>query len=136
PQQLARGRQIFEAAGCRSCHRGPGYTSNEVLPVDQVGTQPSRARALAKQADILRASVLYPLDTIAPAPPDAPAGPVPIAEAAERTAMLGFAADGRGGYKVKGLIGLAWRAPYLHAGGVAVGSDAESQLGLPGTTMA
>ncbi len=32
-----------------------------------------------------------------------------------------------------GLVGLAWSAPYLHDGGVAVGPDASRQLGVPGT---
>lgn len=136
PQQLARGRQVFESAGCAGCHSGPGYTNNQVLLVDEVGAQPSRAKALAGQASLLRPSVLYPLDTYVPVPDGTPAYPVPIPDEARRKALLGFAADGRGGYKVKGLIGLAWSAPYLHDGGVAVGPDAEDQLGLPGTVMA
>lgn len=136
PQMLARGRQVFEAAGCAACHSGPGYSNNQVLPVDEVGAQPSRAKALEGQARILRPSVLYPLDTIVPVQSGTPANPVPMTPEAERNALLGFAADGRGGYKVKGLIGLAWTAPYLHEGGVAVGPDADNQLGLPGTVMA
>ena len=38
-----------------------------------------------------------------------------------------------GGYKVRNLVGLAWSAPYLHDSGVAVGADANAQLGVPGT---
>lgn len=41
-----------------------------------------------------------------------------------------------GGYKVPSLVGLAWTAPYLHDGGVAVGDDPEAQLGMPGTLLA
>ncbi len=33
------------------------------------------------------------------------------------------------------LDGLAWTAPYLHDGGVAVGPDADSQLGMAGTLV-
>ena len=47
---------------------------------------------------------------------------------------LGFAhGNSPGGYKVKGLIGLYWSAPYLHDGGVAVGPNIKTQLGIPGT---
>jgi hypothetical protein len=47
---------------------------------------------------------------------------------------LAFAVGGSpGGYKVPGLLGLYWTASYLHDGGVAVGDQPESQLGLPGT---
>ncbi len=51
---------------------------------------------------------------------------------------LGWAQDEDhgGGYKTKGLLGLAWTAPYLHDGGVAVGVDAGRELGLPGTLLA
>ena len=38
-----------------------------------------------------------------------------------------------GGYKVPSLIGLYWSAPYLHDGGVAVGANTKSQLGIEGT---
>jgi len=38
-----------------------------------------------------------------------------------------------GSYEVPNLIGLAWSAPYLHDSGVAVGADANAQLGVPGT---
>lgn len=48
-------------------------------------------------------------------------------------------AKSAGGYaeklRVPSLIGLAWRAPYLHDGGVAVGPDEEIELGLAGTWM-
>jgi hypothetical protein len=34
---------------------------------------------------------------------------------------------------VKGLLGLWWSAPYLHDSSIAVGVDAETELGIPGT---
>jgi hypothetical protein len=40
-----------------------------------------------------------------------------------------------GGDKVPGLIGLYCTAPYLHDGAVAVGADAETQLGMAGTLL-
>jgi len=34
---------------------------------------------------------------------------------------------------VPSLVGVYWSAPYLHDGGVAVGPEAQTQLGIPGT---
>lgn len=132
----ASGRAVFERAGCVQCHSGPAYTNNRILPVDEVGAQPSRARALMKQGAILAPSVLYPLDSPVPVPPGTPAVPVPVAAEQQDMLRLAFALDGKGGYKVKGLVGLAWTAPYLHDGGVAVGANADREIGLPGTLYA
>jgi hypothetical protein len=134
--RTAAGREVFDQAGCRSCHDGPAYSDNRVLPWAEVRTQPARARALMKQGAILAPSVLYPLDAPFPVPPGTATLAVPVTPEQEQTLRLAFARDGTGGYKVKGLIGLAWTAPYLHDGGVSVGRDTEHQLGLPGTLYA
>ncbi|MEC1169884.1 electron transport protein, partial [Bacillus paralicheniformis] len=42
--------------------------------------------------------------------------------------------DSEGGYKVPSLIGVYWRAPYLHDGGVAVGSSLK-ETGIPNTVI-
>lgn len=76
----ARGREVFARAGCDRCHSGPAYTTQEVLPLARLGTDPARA-------------------------------------------------SGQAGYKIPGLIGLWWSAPYLHDGGVAVGPG-ESVVGV------
>ena len=47
---------------------------------------------------------------------------------------MGFGHTSGGGYKVKGLIGLRWSAPYLHDGGVAVGPKL-TQTGVSQTLM-
>jgi hypothetical protein len=61
---------------------------------------------------------------------------VPVT-APEENILLAHAADpaGEGGYKVKGLLGLYWSAPYLHDSSIAVGKDPETELGLPGTLL-
>lgn len=44
-------------------------------------------------------------------------------------------AGSRGGYKVPGLAGLAWTAPYLHDGGVAVGPPPQRSVGVTATLL-
>ncbi|WP_051340441.1 hypothetical protein [Azospirillum halopraeferens] len=134
---VAEGRQVFEAAGCASCHDGPGYTNHRVLPAAEVGADPSRAAALSDTEKALAPPRLYATDTPVPLPPQPHTIPIePEGDALEQL-RLGWAhGDTEGGYKVKGLVGLAWSAPYLHEGGVAVGPDPERHLGLPGTLLA
>jgi GAF domain-containing protein len=36
----ARGRRIFESEGCPACHTPPLYTTNQLIPADQIGTDP------------------------------------------------------------------------------------------------
>lgn len=133
---LDAGRAVFDRAGCAACHDGPAYSANRVLPVDEVGTQPSRAAALRVAAEGLQPPLFYPPSVNAPPSGNAPLIRVPIPQEMEDDLRLGWAQDeeGRGGYKTKGLIGLAWTAPYLHDGGVAVGPEA-GQVGLPGTLL-
>jgi hypothetical protein len=69
-----------------------------------------------------------------PIPPDTPPLAVPTAQLDPHQTQLAFAYGGTpGGYKVPSLVGMYWSAPYLHDGGVAVGTDAQTQLGIPGT---
>lgn len=132
---LARGRAIFELAGCARCHTGPALTNNRVLPAAEVGTEPTRAKALAATGRTLVPPVLYPPSVSVPLPPDAPTVTLPMDAETRAQVQLAWAHGGtEGGYKVKGLVGLAWTAPYLHDGGVAVGPDAERHLGIPGTS--
>ena len=136
PAQAA-GQAIFERAGCVRCHGGPAYTANRVLPVAEIGTQPSRAAALAGAAKDFQRPVFFPPSVTAPAIGSVTLVQVPVSPELEAQLRLGWAQDPQraGGYKTKGLIGLAWSAPYLHDGGVAVGAD-PSRLGLPGTVLA
>ncbi len=39
----ARGRKVFDAAGCAACHAGQDYTNGEVIPLAVIGTDAARA---------------------------------------------------------------------------------------------
>ncbi len=76
------------------------------------------------------------LNTPVPLPNGARALKVPTDLFDKEQIKLAFAhGDSEGGYKVPSLIGLYWTAPYLHDGGVAVGKDAKTQLGVTATLM-
>jgi hypothetical protein len=77
---------------------------------------------------------MFSTDTPFPLPADPRIVPIPLEGEALKQVQLGWAHAGtEGGYKVPNLVGLAWSAPYLHDGGVAVGTDPAGQLGVPGT---
>jgi hypothetical protein len=77
---------------------------------------------------------MYAFDQPVPLPASPRTVPVPVATLDPKEIQLAFARDGsRGGYKVAGLLGLYWSAPYLHDGGVAVGPNVELDLGVSGT---
>lgn len=130
---VQRGREVFQAAGCARCHDGPGFTNHRVLPAAEVGAEPSRARALRELSEIAVAPQIFSPDTPYPPPADSRLLPLPVTSEAQELLRLGWARDGKGGYKVKGLVGLEWTAPYLHDGGVAVGPDSSEHLGISGT---
>lgn len=129
---VRRGRVIFESAGCGACHAEPGWTNHRVLPVEQIATEPTRARALAETQDVVVPPELFAPDTPYPPPPDAVLLPIPMTPRELDNLRLGWAHGNAGGYKVKGLVGLEWSAPYLHDGGVACGPT-EGQWGIVGT---
>ena len=136
-ERLKTGRAAFERAGCAGCHSGPALTNNRIVPVKEIGTEPSRARAGAKMEARLAPPAMFATDTPFPLPADPKLVPIPLEGEALRQVQLGWAHAGTGGgYKVPNLVGLAWTAPYLHDSGVAVGPDAERQLGVPGTVDA
>jgi len=127
------GRAVFERVGCVACHSGPALTNNRILPVEQVGTEPSRARAGRKLEARLAPPQMFSTDTPFPLPKDPVLVPVPMEGDTRAQVQLGWAHAGTdGGYKVPNLVGLAWSAPYLHEGGVAVGPRLD-QLGIAGT---
>ena len=70
-----------------------------------------------------------------PVPEDARVLQVPTDLRSEEEMDRILANDGEGGYKVKGLVGLRFSAPYLHMGAVAVGPDLTAAVGLPGTLL-
>jgi hypothetical protein len=117
------GAAVFERAGCRRCHDGPGYTNHRVIPVDEIGTEPTRAAALKRTESVFAPPVLYAFDTPIPVPQGAKAVPVPVSGFPEDRFNGWAHGPSKGGYKVPALVGLALSAPYLHDGGVAVGAD-------------
>ncbi|QIZ67600.1 electron transport protein [Geobacillus subterraneus] len=132
PEKAAQGRKVFVRAGCIRCHAGAYLTNNRVIAADVVGTEPSRAKALKKTEKVFGEPVLYAPNTPVPIPKGAKVLKVPTHQLDREQIRLSFAhGDSPGGYKVPSLIGLAWSAPYLHDGGVAVGPNGE--LGLAGT---
>jgi hypothetical protein len=141
PPQIAgtsvrvRGRQVFDAAGCVTCHAGAALTNNTILPIAEVGTAPTRARSLAEVWDELAPPQTQSFDTPIPVPNNARVLDVPLDQVDMDQLRLAWAADGEGGYKVKGLVGTYWNAPYLHDGGVAVGENIETEVGVAATLM-
>lgn len=132
--QLARGRAAFERAGCVACHAGPALTNNRVVPIEEIGTEPSRAHSTVRMEANLAPPALFATDTPFPLPKDPKLVPIPLEGEALKQVQLAWAHAGtKGGYKVPNLVGLAWSAPYLHDSGVSVGPDVERQLGVPGT---
>jgi hypothetical protein len=132
----ARGREVFNEAGCIQCHAGRSFTNNRVISAEEIGTEPSRAKALKKTEKIFDKPLLFPPDTPVPVPKDAKVLNVPVDKIDPEQQKLAFAhGDSPGGYKVPSLIGLHWSAPYLHDGGVAAGLDIKNELGVTRTLM-
>lgn len=132
---LELGRTVFQRAQCISCHSGEAFTNNRVISSAVIGTEPSRAKALKKTERLFGPTTMFAPDTPVPVPRGAKVLEVPTGHLDPEQMKLAFAwGDSPGGYKVKGLIGLRWTAPYLHDGGVAVGPDL-AQVGIPGTFM-
>lgn len=135
PGTAERGRAVFERAGCLACHSGPSLSSNRVWPASVIGSEPSRARALARTESGIGRPLLLAPGLVAPPPPDAPLLRVPVPDEGQLKLAWAHNRTG-GGYKVMHLQGLRWSAPYLHDGGVAMGPDPERRPGAAGTTLA
>jgi len=133
---LERGRAVFARAGCDRCHAGPGFNNHRIIPVEELGTEPARAHALHDTEKIFSAPVAYAFDQRVPLPAPARQIAVPTDKLDDAQVELAFAhGSSRGGYKVAGLLGLNWSAPYLHDGGVAVGPDPATQAGVAKTLL-
>ncbi len=128
------GRRVFERANCSTCHAGPFLTNNRVVPSVDLGVNPVRSVALQKTELNFSSPIIYGFDTSVPIPPNTRPLPVPTNDLDQQQLDLAWAHHGSGGgYKTPTLVGLYWSAPYLHDGGVAVGKNAGTDLGLPGT---
>jgi hypothetical protein len=125
PAAIRRGAEVFARAGCGVCHAGTRFTNHEVIAARELGTEPSRAAALAAYPSLFFAPRTWPPDARVPIGPDTMPLDVTTDRVPESARLLAFAeADPAGGYKVPSLLGLAWTAPYLHDGSVAVAADA------------
>jgi hypothetical protein len=131
-----RGRQVFLSAGCVTCHAGSALTNNQILPLAEIGTAPTRAMSMEGVWDQLAPPQTQSFDTPIPVPAGARVIEAPLDRVDMDQLRLAWVADGEGGYKVKGLLGTYWNAPYLHDGGVAMGADLETEVGVPGTLIA
>ncbi|HEY1267031.1 MAG TPA: electron transport protein [Candidatus Binatia bacterium] len=136
PRQIQSGRQVFERARCDECHQGPALTNHRVVPVTLIGTDPVRAQALARTEGTFAPPVLFGLNQPVPLPQKPVVLDVPTDGIDKGDLVRAFAWSGSGGgYKVPALVGLQWTAPYLHDGGVAVGKNAATEIGVPGTLL-
>jgi hypothetical protein len=104
--------------------------------VEEIGTEPARAHALHDTEKLFVSPVALSFaqrasSAVTPARVD-----VPTAQLDPQQVELAFAhGTSGGGYKTPGLLGLYWSAPYLHDGGVAVGADPATQVGVSGTLL-
>ena len=135
-EAISLGKEVFVQAGCIRCHAGRAYTNNRIISVEEIQTEPSRAKAFEGMDKVLGTPIMWAPDTPTPIPKDATILRVPTEHLEEGQLDLAYVLNGtKGGYKVKGLLGLAVSAPYLHDGGVAVGENEEIDIGIPGTLM-
>lgn len=103
-QQIARGRELFAASNCASCHGGGGWASGRV---STLGATP----AIADDAGVkVLADVLRDVGTFDPAAPN-------------EIKQNGSAAAGALGYNPPSLLGAFGLAPYLHNGSAATLDD-------------
>lgn len=63
---LAEGRAVFEAAGCSGCHMPPLYTSDRLVTIDEVGTDPAAGRSPARGTGYYRIPSLRGVGGTAP----------------------------------------------------------------------
>ncbi|HEY9726045.1 MAG TPA: hypothetical protein V6D50_06305 [Chroococcales cyanobacterium] len=143
---VQRGAQVFEQAGCVSCHIPPFFTDNKIHPISEIKSNPARAESRLGFNQLLVPPKMYSLNTPVPIPANAQVLDVPTdgISASPTTLPNGILPDG--GYKTMSLRGLYLSAPYLHDGGVAVRAGTfqagpqgrflvadPTGLGLPGT---
>lgn len=123
-------------------------TNNTVISAVEIGTQPSRAKALQKLPKTFADPKMWDKNARAPVDSKAEVLRVPTDHIPSAERRLAYAQDGVGGYKVPSLVGLHVTAPYLHDGGVAAGPQAvewtedegyipriREELGLTGTVL-
>ena len=75
---VARGREVFETAGCPSCHAPPTYTSTELIEVERVGTDAAAGLSRSRFTGYYRIPSLRGVGTAGPLLHD---GSIPSLEA-------------------------------------------------------
>lgn len=129
---MEEGKGVFANAGCISCHAGDYLTNNRLISVNEIKTEPSRAGAFKKSELFFAKPKMYKEDTPVPLPKNPETVEIKLTSAQKKMLEMGWAhGNSKGGYKVPSLYGLNQSAPYLHDGGVAVGSRKE--LGIANT---
>lgn len=63
---LADGRAVFEAAGCAECHVPPLYTSDRLVTIEEIGTDPAAGRSPARATGYYRIPSLRGVGRAAP----------------------------------------------------------------------
>ncbi|MUH00799.1 hypothetical protein F7734_54445 [Scytonema sp. UIC 10036] len=117
---VRRGAKVFQQANCATCHIPPFFTDNKIHSVEEIGTNPARARARLGLNQLLVPPKLYTFDTPVPIPANAQVLDVPTEGISDTPTTLPQGILPNGGYKTTSLRGLDLSAPYLHDGGVAV----------------
>lgn len=140
---VQRGAQVFQEAGCVTCHIPPFFTDNKIHPIAEIKTNPARAESRLAQNGLLVPPKLFSLSSPVPISSQSTVIPVPTEGIAKDSTSLPIGLLPEGGYKTPSLLGLYLTAPYLHDGGVAVQQGAlegnpvdefgRPRLGLVGT---
>lgn len=79
------GRQVFERAGCGSCHAGPFLTNNQVISSGSLGVNAVRSQALQKtEQKFTQPPIVYSSDTGVPLPARPQSLNVPIGRSEHR----------------------------------------------------
>jgi hypothetical protein len=121
---VERGAKIFKQANCATCHIPPFFTDNQIHPIQEIKTNPARARSRLGLADLLVPPKLYSFDTPVPVPANATVLDIPTKGVSSSPTSLPDGLLPKGGYKTPSLRGVYLSPPYLHDSGVAVRAGA------------
>ncbi len=147
---VLRGAEVFHAANCDACHAPPYFTNGKIIPYDEIRTSPKRAKNRRIYDGRLVEARVPGFDQPVPLPADPNLLVLPPDPGASSNLLLPPGLDNpNGGYKVTGLLGTYFKAPYLHDGSVASTAEAirvlpdgsyvvddPGGIGIPGTSMA
>ncbi|HVP11700.1 MAG TPA: hypothetical protein VMV94_11000 [Phycisphaerae bacterium] len=147
---VLRGAEVFRAANCISCHPPPYFTNGSIIPYSEIRTSPKRAKNRRIYEGRLVEAIVPSFDQSVPLAPNPSLIALPPAPGTSSNLLLPPGLDNPdGGYKVTGLLGTYFKAPYLHDGSIASTAEAirvspdgsyavldRSGIGIPGTSKA